>query len=178
MIAESDRGAIILAVTAIDDAIRIRLLEHFDSANRDDFDDLFDFRGPAGTFASRILLAKSLGIFGTGTQKRINLLRHLRNACAHAQNQLTFSSPAVCKVLEYFVSSSSVPVESMPAKQRRDLFVTLCIAIAGQIRLVELNETTIEALRPILEPVMQEAMRTWFGQPDDQPSGPSENADS
>lgn len=152
--AESDRGAVILAVTAIDDALQIKLKSVFSSANRSDSDRMFDFRGPAGTFSARIALAKALGIIDGKLRDEIDVLRHFRNACAHAQNALSFDSQEARDILSLLVKKSSEPIGNLPATFVRSAFVLACILIASFIRRGEADEGAFEAVKPIMEPLM------------------------
>ena len=157
---ESDRGAIILAVTAIDDALRIRLANKFDSTTSGDEKALFGFNGAAGTFSSRILLAKALGIIEAGTQRRIDLLRNLRNACAHAQNELTFDSPVVREVVEYMTLTADPPIAELPRFRVRDAFISMCLILASSIRTAGTYQEAFDRIRPIVEPLARETLQT------------------
>src|SRR6185312_6201249 len=79
---ESDRGAIILAASSIEDAIESALMRRF-TALRDDAEArarVFGPEGIIGTYANKTWIAYSLGIIDRDARKDIDLVRHIRNA--------------------------------------------------------------------------------------------------
>jgi len=159
--AESDRGAIMLAATMVDDALKERLASNFHAASRDDREKLFDYAGPAGTFSSRILLAKALGIIAPETRDTIDLIRHMRNACAHAQNALDFDSPAIRDAYALFVADSNPPASTHSRLQCRDLFVMVCGVISSTVRGGDLSETSFMLVQSFFEEMARGALATW-----------------
>lgn len=158
---ESDRGAVMLAATMVDDALKERLFEHFSAANKEDRKALFGFSGPAGTFSSRILLARSLDIIDVPERASINVIRHMRNACAHAQNNLNFDSPPLRAAFELLVTETSTPIADMPRDQIRDLFVLHCGFTAGNIRLRRDGGEVVNSMLPLFNQFMRDAPVRW-----------------
>jgi mannitol operon repressor len=79
---ESDRGAVLVAATRIDEllreAISARLIEHQDTQML-----LHGFNAPLGTFSARILAAFALGILSEDEYRKCNTIRKIRNEFAH-----------------------------------------------------------------------------------------------
>ena len=63
---------------------------------------VFGDRGPLGTFSDRILMARAMELITEDEYDRLTALRHLRNAFAHARNDLTFEEPTVAEVVKMF----------------------------------------------------------------------------
>ena len=58
---ESDRAAIIMAATFIEDALSHKLKQQIATMGRKEQDELFDYSGPLGTFSARIKIAPTDG---------------------------------------------------------------------------------------------------------------------
>ena len=63
-----------------------------DSAARSD---MLGDRGPISTYADKILMAYALGFIDKETRKRINIIREIRNACAHSRMPITLEVDAL-----------------------------------------------------------------------------------
>ena len=131
---ESDRGAIILAATMIDDRLSIALRERMPDINSAEAARIFGVDGLAGTFANRLKLAQALGIIDRGTRKLLELIREMRNACAHSRQIMTFSTPVIRAA---FVSTMPDEAEgdviTWPDQKARDIFCPLCGALCDAI---------------------------------------------
>ena len=87
---ESDRGTVIMTAAMIEDTLVQALERRFSHLNRKEIDALFDFNGPMGTFSAKIKGAQAFGIIDRPTRDHIEMIREMRNACAHSQLALTF----------------------------------------------------------------------------------------
>lgn len=79
-----------------------RLLEdvlklHFQNKSRALMDRIFDYRGPAGNFSSKIDLAYALGLVSQHTYKVLHVLRAIRNDIAHSEEELSFAAEQLDK---------------------------------------------------------------------------------
>jgi hypothetical protein len=80
---ESDRAAVILAVSKLD-SILYQLLSRFLMASSSTKDDLFDGdSAPLSTFSAKILMCHRLGIIRADFFRALNLVRKIRNTFAH-----------------------------------------------------------------------------------------------
>lgn len=131
---ESDRGAIILAATLVDDRLSAALLERMPNINSDEAARIFGVDGIAGTFASRLKLAQALDIINRPTRKLIELIREMRNACAHSRQIVTFSTPVIRNaIVSMMPDDKADEVAAWPDHQARDIFCLLCGAACDQI---------------------------------------------
>ena len=87
---ETDRGCVIILVTILDDVLGAELQKHMRPLSNDDADRLFEFGAPIGTFSARIKLAYAMEIIDKSTRNSLEVLRHMRNACAHSRSGICF----------------------------------------------------------------------------------------
>jgi hypothetical protein len=101
---ESDRGAIILASTTIEDVLEVKITERLPTLIHDDAarKKMFENDGTLATFSKKIEMAYALGIIDNDYRKKIDLIREIRNACAHARFPLSLEKKELqdaCKAL-------------------------------------------------------------------------------
>jgi hypothetical protein len=90
---ESDRAAVIIAGSLLEDELGKLIGKVMRQLAADDRQRLFGFDGPVGTFSNRILLAYALRLIDSNDRRQLDLLREMRNACAHSRVPLTFETP-------------------------------------------------------------------------------------
>lgn len=89
---ESDRAAVILASSILDDVLTFRLCKSFwFSPDEQQFNHAFRSEGPLGTFSARIELAFLFGFIDELTRSQLDDIREMRNACAHSHRPIDFS---------------------------------------------------------------------------------------
>ena len=96
---ESDRSTVILMSALLEDALTLRIAQHlcFSPTERE-FNDIFHFDGPLGTFSARMKIAFYFGFIEDATYEQLNLIREMRNACAHSKHQLKFTDEVLGNV--------------------------------------------------------------------------------
>ena len=156
---ESDRGAIILAATMIDDRLVVSLRERMPDINSDETARIFGVDGLAGTFANRLKLAQALGIIDRGTRKLIELIREMRNACAHSRQTLTFSTPVIRAAIVSMMPDEAGDVGAWPDHQARDIFCLLCGAVCDAIGGTE-GLATLRSLETMTQYVRERMRQT------------------
>lgn len=92
---ENDRGAIILSASSIELTLERQIKRQMPHLNSEERSYLFDFNGPVGTFSSKIRIANAIGIIGRQIYRKIDLVREMRNACAHSREPISFQTPAI-----------------------------------------------------------------------------------
>ncbi len=125
---QSDRAAVILVSTVIEDALERRIRLEMRTMTDKEADDLFGFEKPLGTFSARISIGWAMSIYGGRTKRDLNHIRALRNACAHSRFPLTFAEELapVARLLSLpeFISDLSEHDKSDPKRR----FVATCHA--------------------------------------------------
>ncbi len=115
----SDRATTIMFAAFVENHLERLLVSKMRSLNSDDRQRLFDpERGPLGDFGAKIILAYALKGIGPITKYDLDLIRLLRNGCAHSRMHFTFETPEVRAVCEQFklVTQSNIVI---PADYRR-----------------------------------------------------------
>lgn len=101
---ESDRGAVMLAATGVEDMLEYEILKRLPVLQTDNAarKQMFEQDGPISSFSLKIKMAYALGIIDKDYRKRIDLIREIRNACAHCRKPISLAVPefqAVVKVV-------------------------------------------------------------------------------
>jgi hypothetical protein len=96
---ESDRATIILISAMLDDALSFRIAKHVICPIDDEqYDYIFRFEGPLGTFSAKMEIACLFGIIEDEVYQGLDIIREMRNACAHSRHPLTFADSAITNV--------------------------------------------------------------------------------
>lgn len=89
---ESERGQVILLTSQIDDLLKQILKAHLKPhrGKEDDDDKLFRLMGPLSSFSSHIEVAYRLGLISKASADCFDLLRDIRNDCAHQTEPFSY----------------------------------------------------------------------------------------
>ena len=101
---ESDRGSIILSATGLEDLLEQTIGMRMPNLATDVAarKEMFGANGVVSTFSQKIFMAYALGIIDKPLRKKIDLVREIRNGCAHGRLPLSFERKElqdVCKVI-------------------------------------------------------------------------------
>jgi len=120
---ESDRGAVLLAASILDewlsDILGAYLIEGKSSDTL-----LKGFNSPLGTFASRAAMAHALGLLMDHEYEEITVLRKIRNEFGHSWTGVSFTSPKVAALLDKLPWLGPDSVERQP-KNKFMFFVAI-----------------------------------------------------
>jgi hypothetical protein len=94
---ESDRGALMLAATGTEDMLEFEILKHMPTLLVDEAarKQMFEQDGPIATFSRKIAIAYALGILDKEYRAKADLIREIRNACAHSRKPISLKIPEV-----------------------------------------------------------------------------------
>ena len=130
-------------------------------ANSDERTRIFDFEGPCGSFSNRIQMAQALDIIDRETRRRLDIIRLMRNAAAHAHPSLTFDTPEIRAAVWHLIGAE--PRQTDPFVIRT-FFGTICMVVMVTITgKRELTQFALSQLRADLSEIP----------PDDAPPPPS-----
>lgn len=92
---ESDRAAVILSASMLDQVLENILRSHLSATSSTD-DDLFDHaNAPLSTFSSRVNMCQRLGLISPKLCRDLHIIRRIRNQFAHNITGCTFESSGV-----------------------------------------------------------------------------------
>lgn len=122
--------------SAIDQALEWAISTHFpdEGIGQRMFDD--NANGPLSTFSAKIKAGYALGVYPQVVRDELDMMRHIRNAFAHATEKLSFKSEpvimgcAALKIPDHY-SWATVPTQRPPPKTR--------FAISGRVLFVYLE---------------------------------------
>src|ERR1700694_3255622 len=101
---KNDRGACLLLAAHVENSLDSAIISLF-SLSSEQQERLFNQDAPLGTFSRKILFANAVQIIGSITTKNLDIIRHVRNAFAHAKAPINFKTPeveAICNDLQIF----------------------------------------------------------------------------
>jgi hypothetical protein len=155
IIAESDRGAIILAATGIEDILEDQIMAKLPGSKGDDdgYKRLFENDGSIASFSKKNWMAYAMGIVDEAYRKKIDLIREIRNACAHSRKPISMKDEvlsAPCKV----VIADFLPVLSDSSPEAlRHAFVLKCSLIIHYVLTGEKVEGPEAIRRRVMEAI-------------------------
>ena len=142
---ESDRGTVIMTAAMIEDTLVQALKRRLPHLNVKEIDSLFDFNGPMGTFSSKIKCAQAFGIINRATRNHIEVIREMRNACAHSQSGLTFKDDVLRNAVFSMLTDDAVSSYQDDGEYIRLAFVFLTGVIANIIIEGDVHKGTAKA---------------------------------
>jgi hypothetical protein len=137
----NDRGACILISANLENALDAALQQVLSPP----YDDMFEADGPLATFARKISVARALRIIGPVTNENLRLIRHVRNAFAHAKIPIEFKTPeikALIDDLSPYNMSVTPPVVTKSDKafrSPRNIFEDVCNSISEMLYIYSLG---------------------------------------
>jgi hypothetical protein len=101
---ESDRAKIILLATQVDEMLKELLMRFFKLRRAKHEDEMFRAFAPLSSFAARIALAFRIGLISKDDADALDILRDIRNDCAHKIFEFDVTKPPYCDRLKRFVT--------------------------------------------------------------------------
>lgn len=106
---ESDRGVVVILVSLIEDLLLHRLQEAFVPMSRAQLKNLTRAGGLLSNFDDRINLAHALDIIDEDTVEMLQVMRTMRNACAHSRKRITFDTQELRDALTLLIEDQAAP---------------------------------------------------------------------
>lgn len=100
LVRETDRGSVILLSTGVEDMLGRRIRSDMVELNSDEDARLFGPDAPVGTFSAKIKLAYALGMIDRDVARMCDIMREMRNACAHSGRDISFENQELRDVLK------------------------------------------------------------------------------
>lgn len=99
VVRETDRGTVILLSTAVEDMLDKRIRAEMVPLSRDETTRLFGADAVLSTFSAKIKIAQAMGYIDRETARICDLVREMRNACAHSRRAISFSNHELSDVM-------------------------------------------------------------------------------
>lgn len=127
---ENDRGVIILNGSTMELLLEREIKRRMTHLNGEELTYLFGFNGPVGTFSSKIRMANALGLISRQIYRKMDLVREMRNACAHSREPISFlSKPILAAVLCLVHDLRFTPPNGDDNDSVRKTFMVACILL-------------------------------------------------
>jgi hypothetical protein len=94
----SDRGACLLIVAQLENELEAAIVSAMPKMQLDVRREMLEQDGPLATFSRKISMAAALGIVGPKSRHNFRIIRHVRNAFAHAKLPIGFETKEVADV--------------------------------------------------------------------------------
>lgn len=124
---ESDRGVALMAGAFVENALWVcicsRIVDPGEKIRK------VWFEGPTApfaTFSAKITLGRALGIYGSGMEKRLTLIKNIRNQFAHSARPLTFENSTVTTACKQLTPEG----EKYERLRGRQIYISATLALA------------------------------------------------
>ena len=133
---ESDRGMIVILGSMTEDLLLKRIMENFVQLSNEQRKQLTRSGGVLSSWADRAMIARALGIIDDSDYGILEVMKAMRNACAHSRKQIGFETEqlrdALCLVLND--DSAAAVQESTHKEVARTAFILASSFIWGRIK--------------------------------------------
>lgn len=132
LVAGNDRSSALVACAIVDAALILALRAEFRHLTDDEFKKMvYDPKGIISSFAERIDLAYSLGVFGNKAKGMLDCIRRIRNVFAHSLKPLGFDHPLImneCAKLPDTRLDKPGLIHNL--SEQRERYISYCIRLA------------------------------------------------
>lgn len=126
---ESDRGAAIMAAAIAENALEDAIKAVLANPGRGVVNTWFNGQNaPFGTFSAKISLGRALSVYDDKIERRLVLIKNIRNAFAHASAPLDFKHPSLKLECEKLMPDQFEPIYAK--LETRAIFGISCQAVA------------------------------------------------
>lgn len=147
---ESDRAAIILASSMLDDLLANAIAMKMNPKMLvSDVDKVFRPNGPLGSFAARIEIASLFQIIDDTTFVQLSTLLQMRNACAHSKHPILLTDELLENVAKHFFKGSHIEtaLPALPLKLAFCIEVTFLAMVLSQGSRYKAAHLRVQALK-------------------------------
>ena len=127
---ESDRGSAVMAAALVENALMVCACSRLANPSPETVKSWFeDHNAPFATFSAKIKLGRALGIYEAQMEKRLTVIKDIRNAFAHASRPLDFSDPTVADA----VLQLNISPKRYKGRKDRVVFWSACLAVSRSL---------------------------------------------
>jgi len=124
-----------LAATSIEDCLELKILDLMPVLKTDEQmrKKLFENDGAVSSFSRKNEMAYALGIISQKTRKEIDLIREIRNACAHSRKPLSMERLELLEASKAVIRDMLDHIKDHNPKTIRMAFIVKCGFIAQTV---------------------------------------------
>lgn len=158
---ESDRGFVIVLAAMLEEILEACIRARLQELDRIPglADKLFGAERPLSSFSAKIAMAAALGVVEEDLYRRIDGVRVLRNACAHAQVGMRLDIPEIAECLFLIVPEAAPPLRGAAAHHLRSLLIWATDIFLYEIELGGLDDLRDKLLRLGVEAIRRDRLR-------------------
>jgi hypothetical protein len=155
---ETDRGVVVIMGSITEDLLLRRIFENFVPMSGDARRNMIRSGGVLSNWADRTNIARALGIIDDDDVEILDVMKAMRNACAHSRKHIDFKTKQLADALCLALDDETAAVVRAPlnALSSRMAFVLLVSYIWGRIR-GETKEFASERIQGMLNNALAEA---------------------
>lgn len=152
---ETDRALVVIVGSMIEDFLAQTLKACMrNPANHRERAELWGTQGLLGTFSAKIKMAYALSIIDGGLRDRLDILREMRNACAHSQMPIDFKTAVLVEACRHFLDAKYKPEfkikNEADRKDVRHAFYGETLRLMTSISDLTLHKLQPNALAPLI----------------------------
>ncbi len=121
---ESDRGVAVIVGSLVEDALLERIVGKLPGLDKDQRKNLTRSGGVLSSFAARVSMASALGLIDDETAILLDILKAVRNACAHSRRDINFKTPELKAAIGLMLESGD-DTEGVFLRSEDDTFLRL-----------------------------------------------------
>jgi hypothetical protein len=155
---ESDRGVVVILGSLIEDLLLERTILNFVDLTQPQRKNLTRNGGLLGSFDDRINLGFALGVIDQDTVETIQVVKAMRNACAHSRLDIRFSTPELRRALGLlFEDDDAELIEKTKVERLPRLMFIIAYAVIIDVLTGRSKEDAVAGAQRMLDEAMAEA---------------------
>lgn len=157
---ESDRGVVVILGSMLEDALLERIEKAFNPLTSAQKKNLTRAGGLLSTFNDRVNLAHALGLINQSVVDELQIVKAMRNACAHSRLELTFLTTELREAVLLLLEDGETKEVIRNTDQSlaiRIFFIALYVILSHEIKgvarndAVALRQSLIDSIRKQLQ---------------------------
>nr|WP_314446338.1 hypothetical protein [uncultured Sphingomonas sp.] len=119
---ESDRGAVILVGSFVEDLLADRIIAKLPHG-AEHKDELLKIGGVLNSYQAKLIMGQALGVITKDTAEGLEIIRQMRNACAHSRQDINLRTPELLNVFRQLLQDDAAEsIKDTSATMTRAVF--------------------------------------------------------
>lgn len=142
---DSDRAIAIVGAAFVDNAVKVVIKAHSLTYDYDE-EAVFGAQGPLYSFASKITMGHALGIYGPKTRSDLDAIRNIRNAFAHALEDIDFLNSEIANECDKLNHTGKIDL-ALVLRGAKGKYVRAVINISDALRVKVATQGVLKRFR-------------------------------